>query len=142
MGYDYKFGNNYYTRFVSNNNLESGYKYPTYQLSISGLNYSIYFSCNEYTYEYIENENTLYFNPISDTTTELSFVSYVKNLLTGNIEENSLRVVKEDDRGNIIKSMTKDGNNYSLVLYRNKTKFDKTCTFNKEVLELLGSCTV
>ena len=124
----YEFGDNYYTRFVSNNNLESGYKYPTYQLSISGLNYSIYFSCNEYTYEYIENENTLYFNPISDTTTELSFVSYVKNLLTGNIEENSLRVVKEDDRGNIIKSMTKDGNNYSLVLYRNKTKFDKTCT--------------
>jgi len=124
----YEFGNNYYTRFVSNNNLESDYKYPSYQLSISGLNYSIYFSCNGYTYEYIENENTLYFNPISDTTTELSFVSYVKNLLTGNIEENGLKVVKEDDRGNIIKSMTKDGNNYSLDLYRNKTKFDKTCT--------------
>jgi hypothetical protein len=118
----------YYTKFVSRNNLEVDLKNPEYQLSIGGLNYSIYLKCNNQSYEFIEDNNTLYLDPISDITTEISFESYVKNLLTSSIEDNGLRVVKEEDSGNVIKSIRKDGNNYYLTLYRNKTKFDKTCT--------------
>jgi hypothetical protein len=118
----------FYTKFVSNNNLEVDSKTPEYQLSIGGLNYSIYLKCNNQSYEFIEDNNTLYLDPISDITTEISFESYVKNLLTNSIEDNGLRVVKEEDSGNVIKSIKKEGNKYYLTLYRNKTKFDKTCT--------------